>query len=179
MYPHDVAVSKHTALGSEAFDLDAVRDPLARFDAVLAARRRPMSERLELALSWNALAADLRRACAPQRRAPLGRVTERDSFDARSLFRALAHHDVEYVTIGGIAIQAHGGQRLTQDLDVAIASSPENFARLEQALRAIDARILGPDGGPVAHAAKRTPASVERAMAPGYALRFARRGDAP
>ncbi|HEY2141341.1 MAG TPA: hypothetical protein VGG98_04695 [Solirubrobacteraceae bacterium] len=40
---------------------DAVRDPLARPDAVLAARRRPMSERLELALSWNALAAELRR----------------------------------------------------------------------------------------------------------------------
>jgi hypothetical protein len=37
-----------------------VRDPLAAADAVLAARRRPMSERLELALSWNALAAELR-----------------------------------------------------------------------------------------------------------------------
>ena len=37
-----------------------VRDPLANTKAVLAARRRPMSERLELALSWNALAAELR-----------------------------------------------------------------------------------------------------------------------
>jgi hypothetical protein len=37
-----------------------VRDPVARTDAVLAARRRPMSERLELALSWNAVAAELR-----------------------------------------------------------------------------------------------------------------------
>jgi len=37
----------------------AVRDPLDAADAVLAARRRPMSERLELALSWNALAAEL------------------------------------------------------------------------------------------------------------------------
>lgn len=36
-----------------------VRDPLAAVDAVLAARRRPMSERLQLALSWNALAAEL------------------------------------------------------------------------------------------------------------------------
>ncbi len=35
------------------------RDPLARPDALLAARLRPMSERLELALSWNALAAEL------------------------------------------------------------------------------------------------------------------------
>jgi hypothetical protein len=39
---------------------DAVRDPLAVPETVLAARRRPMSERLELALSWNALAAELR-----------------------------------------------------------------------------------------------------------------------
>lgn len=37
-----------------------VRDPLAVPEAVLAARRRPMSERLELALSWNAVAAELR-----------------------------------------------------------------------------------------------------------------------
>jgi hypothetical protein len=37
-----------------------VRDPLAAPDAVLAARRRPMSECLELALSWNAAAAELR-----------------------------------------------------------------------------------------------------------------------
>jgi hypothetical protein len=39
---------------------DSVRDPLAACDAVLAARERPMSERLELALSWNSLAAELR-----------------------------------------------------------------------------------------------------------------------
>jgi hypothetical protein len=73
-------------------------------------------------------------------------VTEPGTFDARELFRALAHHDVEYVTIGGIAIQAYGGQRLTQDLDVAIASSSDNVARLAGALLDLDARILGPDG---------------------------------
>jgi hypothetical protein len=42
----------------------AVRDPFASPAAVLAARRRPMSERLELALSWNALAAELRAGLA-------------------------------------------------------------------------------------------------------------------
>ena len=67
-------------------------------------------------------------------------------FDARELFRALARHNVQYVTIGGIAVQAHGGQRLTQDLDVAIAASSENVARLAAALGDLDARILGPDG---------------------------------
>lgn len=39
---------------------DGVRDPLAASAAVRAARQRPMSERLELALSWNAVAAELR-----------------------------------------------------------------------------------------------------------------------
>lgn len=37
-----------------------VRDPMANWGAVLAARERPMSERLELALSWNSAAAELR-----------------------------------------------------------------------------------------------------------------------
>ncbi len=69
-----------------------------------------------------------------------------DSFDARELFKALARCDVAYLTIGGIAIQAYGGQRLTQDLDIAIAASTENTARLARALIDLDARILGPDG---------------------------------
>jgi hypothetical protein len=37
-----------------------VRDPFADWPAVLDARRRPMSERLALALSWNQLASELR-----------------------------------------------------------------------------------------------------------------------
>ena len=73
-------------------------------------------------------------------------MTTPGGFDARELFAALAQHDVEYVTIGGIAIQAHGGQRLTQDLDIVVASSTENIARLSDALHDLDARILGPDG---------------------------------
>jgi len=41
---------------------DAFVAPLSRDrrDAVLLARRRPMARRLELALAWNELAADLR-----------------------------------------------------------------------------------------------------------------------
>jgi len=73
-------------------------------------------------------------------------VSNPGKFDARELFRALANRDIEYVTIGGIAIQAYGGQRLTQDLDVAIAASAENIERLASALLDLDARILGPDG---------------------------------
>jgi hypothetical protein len=67
-------------------------------------------------------------------------------FDARALFAALARHEVEYVTVGGIAMQAHGGQRVTQDLDIAIAAAGDNLDRLAAALADLDARILGPDG---------------------------------
>lgn len=62
------------------------------------------------------------------------------------MFRALAAHGVEYVTVGGIAVQAHGAQRVTRDLDIAIATSSANATRLAAALSDIDARVLGPDG---------------------------------
>jgi hypothetical protein len=73
-------------------------------------------------------------------------VSGPERFDARELFAALSRHAVEYVTIGGIAVQAHGGQRLTQDLDIGIATSRENLDRLAAALGELDARLLGPDG---------------------------------
>jgi hypothetical protein len=73
-------------------------------------------------------------------------VTSGDAFHPRELFQALARHEVEYVTVGGVAIQAHGAQRLTRDLDVAVAASKENLDRLAAALVDLDARILGPDG---------------------------------
>lgn len=38
----------------------SVRDPLSVPELVLDARRHSMSERLELALSWNSVAAELR-----------------------------------------------------------------------------------------------------------------------
>jgi hypothetical protein len=43
---------------------DAVRDPLATPEAVLEARRHSMPDRLELALSWNMVAAELRAGLA-------------------------------------------------------------------------------------------------------------------
>lgn len=69
-----------------------------------------------------------------------------ETFHPRELFQALARHSVEYVTVGGVAMQAHGAQRVTRDLDVAIAASKDNLDRLAAALTEVDARILGPDG---------------------------------
>ena len=48
---------------------DFVRDPLANRAAVLAARLRPLSVRLEVALSWNLTASQLRSSLAEVRSA--------------------------------------------------------------------------------------------------------------
>lgn len=50
--------------GTAVWNASDVRDPLANRAAVLAARQRPMAERLELALSWNSVAAELRAGLA-------------------------------------------------------------------------------------------------------------------
>lgn len=68
------------------------------------------------------------------------------AFHPREILLALARHDVSYVVVGGVAVQAHGGQRLTQDLDLAVPSDRENYERLAAALVDLDARMLGPSG---------------------------------
>jgi hypothetical protein len=57
-------------------------------------------------------------------------VTDPERFDARELFAALARHRVEYLTIGGIAIQAHGGQRLTHEVALATCQSQSPTATI-------------------------------------------------
>jgi len=52
----------------EATDPVAVRNPLAVPEAVIDSRRRPMSERLELALNWNTVASELRVGLAAVKR---------------------------------------------------------------------------------------------------------------
>lgn len=69
-----------------------------------------------------------------------------EAFEPRELLAVLARHDVDYVVVGGIAIQAHGGERLTRDLDIMVGEDRANFDRLGAALAELDARILGPGG---------------------------------
>jgi hypothetical protein len=51
-----------------------------------------------------------------------------------------------YVVVGGVAVQAHGGQRLTQGLDIIVSQRDEDFERLAGAVKELDARILGAAG---------------------------------
>jgi hypothetical protein len=64
--------------------------------------------------------------------------------DAERIFAALGEHQVEYVVVGGIAVQVHGHVRMTNDLDLIAAPDRENLARLAVALRELGARVLNP-----------------------------------
>lgn len=50
---------------------------------------------------------------------------------------SLNDHQVDYVVVGGVAMNLHGLIRATEDLDVFVRPNPENIERLRQALRAV------------------------------------------
>jgi len=53
------------------------------------------------------------------------------------LFAALAAEGVEYVLIGGVAVNLHGIVRATEDVDLFLRPDAGNVARLRQALRRV------------------------------------------
>jgi predicted nucleotidyltransferase len=72
-------------------------------------------------------------------------VAEADTpLDAERILRVLAEQGVEYVLIGGLAVQTHGHVRTTNDADLIPAPGPANLERLASALRDLDARVLNP-----------------------------------
>jgi hypothetical protein len=69
-------------------------------------------------------------------------MTDARPLDAEHIFAVLDAHKVEYVVIGGIAVQAHGHVRMTNDVDLIPSPTPENLERLAEALVELDARVL-------------------------------------
>ena len=65
-------------------------------------------------------------------------------FDAERILRVLRQHGVEFVVIGGIAVQAHGYIRFTKDLDVIIRPNSLNASRLGVALTELEAELRTP-----------------------------------
>lgn len=63
--------------------------------------------------------------------------------DPLALLRALAAAEVEHVVIGGFAVIAHGGARLTKDLDICPAPDRANLERLARCLSQLDAMQVG------------------------------------
>ena len=66
------------------------------------------------------------------------------SLDAERIFAVLAAHRVDYVVVGGVAVQVHGHVRMTNDLDIIPAPNRTNLKRLADALRELDAHVLNP-----------------------------------
>lgn len=64
-------------------------------------------------------------------------------FDPAALFKRLDEAGVDYVVIGGWAVNAHGHRRLTGDLDICPDPAEENLERLAGLLRVLNAQHLG------------------------------------
>ena len=62
-------------------------------------------------------------------------------FQADEILRVLTAHQVDFVVIGGVAVQAHGYIRLTQDLDVIVRPELLNLSRLSEALIDLEAEL--------------------------------------
>lgn len=67
-----------------------------------------------------------------------------DALDAERILRTLAGHGVDYVLVGGLAVQTHGHTRTTFDVDVLPRPEPGNLARLATALEEMEAEVLNP-----------------------------------
>jgi hypothetical protein len=65
-----------------------------------------------------------------------------EALDPFPLLRTLHERGVEYVVVGGFAVNAHGVIRVTKDLDIVPNPTDENLGRLATTLRDLNARIL-------------------------------------
>ncbi|GMQ76323.1 MAG: hypothetical protein BMS9Abin01_1595 [Gammaproteobacteria bacterium] len=54
-----------------------------------------------------------------------------------ALLRSLGERNVEYILIGGAALNVHGIVRATEDIDIFVRPDRENVERLKSALRAL------------------------------------------
>lgn len=61
--------------------------------------------------------------------------------DFRDLFAALNAAGAEYLLVGGYALAVHAAPRFTKDLDVWVNPTPENAARVHEALRRFGAPL--------------------------------------
>lgn len=61
--------------------------------------------------------------------------------DYEDLLRELVTAKVEFVLVGGWAVAVHGHGRATDDLDIFVAPTPDNAARVIAALRAFGAPV--------------------------------------
>jgi hypothetical protein len=66
------------------------------------------------------------------------------AFRIDEILRVLTQHRVDFVVIGGVAVQTHGYLRLTHDLDIIVRPDILNFTRLSEALADLDGKLRMP-----------------------------------
>jgi hypothetical protein len=71
-------------------------------------------------------------------------MADQQPLDAERIFAVFDAHKVEYVVIGGIAVQVYGHVRMTNDIDLIPSPTPQNLERLAAALKDLKARVLNP-----------------------------------
>jgi predicted nucleotidyltransferase len=64
-------------------------------------------------------------------------------FEADELLRVLSAHGVDFVVIGGLAVQVHGYLRSTKDLDIIVRPAALNLSRFSEALAELEAEPRG------------------------------------
>jgi len=60
------------------------------------------------------------------------------------LFRELQAHDVRYVAVGGIALNLHGVERATMDVDLVLAMDEANLRKFLDAARVLQLKPILP-----------------------------------
>lgn len=70
---------------------------------------------------------------------------DRGPLDPARIFEALQRREVEYLTIGGVAVNVHGHVRNTRDVDILVEWTPRNMRHLAAALGDLDAKLFGVD----------------------------------
>jgi hypothetical protein len=71
-------------------------------------------------------------------------VERETPLDAERILEVLAGNAVDYVIVGGLAVQTHGHVRTTVDIDIYPSPDDANLAWLASALNELDAQILNP-----------------------------------
>lgn len=61
------------------------------------------------------------------------------------IFRELEENQVKYLVIGGVAVNLHGLNRITGDLDIMVSFDKENIKRLSQAAKNLNLRPRIPE----------------------------------
>jgi len=65
-------------------------------------------------------------------------------FDGEEILCVLVAHNVDFVVIGAIAVQAHGYVRWTKDLDIIVRPTTLNLTRVSEALVDLEAELRTP-----------------------------------